>query len=79
MIVREAKKKIEELSRCERNLIKIQNYFMRDNENESIKNTLEEGADLSMPIRDLCSASARILQDEINRLVNIIDETIVKV
>lgn len=82
MIVKEVKDKIGELRSDYSNLIKLQNYIMQNLNNSVVKNavdTIEDGADINRSIRCLCSSVAMIIDGEIKRLENIIDNTPVKV
>lgn len=84
MTVKEVKDKIVRLQESYQNLVRLQNFFLGvyDVPEETIKdlkNNIEEMAHLSIPIRDLCSTSAKFLSDEIERLNNAIDNTSVKV
>ncbi|MEY8357052.1 hypothetical protein AALB39_27425 [Lachnospiraceae bacterium 54-53] len=84
MTVKEVKKQIEILENKYKNMIKLQEYFLGSGTSsqetiDKVKVELEENADLSIPIRDLCSSVAAILRTDIERLENLIDNTVVKV
>lgn len=82
MTVKEVKGQIEKLECDYRNMIKLQDYFMGHTKSteETVSATrteIEDGANLSRPVRDLCSSVAKMLSDEIKRLNNIIDNAVV--
>lgn len=76
MTVKELKQKINGLKNDYDNMIKLQDYFMGEQANNE---EIEEGADLTAPIRHLCTGVAETLSDEIKRLEAIIDNTTVSV
>ena len=79
MTVKEVKKKIEKLKRQEENMTKLQEYFLGHCQSppNELRAALEEAADLSMPIGDLCSSVAFILGAEIKRLEDLIDNAVI--
>lgn len=82
MIVKEVRDRIEELRNNYSNLVKLQNYIMQNLNNLVVKNavdTIEDGADINRSIRCLCSSTATIIDGEIKRLENIIDNIPVKI
>ncbi len=83
MTVKEVKMQIESLEQKHKNLIKLQEYLLGHGTSpqdmiDRVKNELEEGANLSVPIRDLCSSIAVVLMADIKRLEDLIDNTVVK-
>lgn len=83
MTVKEVKQKIENLQCNYDNMIKLQDYFLGlkfpEDEIESIRAHLEDDACLNKPIRALCTEVAEILAGEIERLNNLIDNTVVNI
>lgn len=86
MTVLEVNKRIEELENMREDLIKLQNYFIgiiKINEisgeimpeKDTISYLLEEGCNLTQPIRSLISETAKTIGDEIERLKKLIDKT----
>ena len=82
MVVKEVKDKIEELRNDYSNLIKLQNWIMQNQNNQIVKNaveTIEDGANVNLSIRCLCSSVAMTIDGEVKRLEKIIDNTPVKI
>lgn len=87
MKVKDVKQKIEQIQHYYDNLIKLQEYFLLhtcndcdvEKEVSELRSKLEEDANLSIPVRDLMSATAKCLGDEMGRLKKIIDDTDVRI
>jgi len=86
MTVLEVNKRIEDLTEMRNDLIKLQNFFLGHIEIKDIYNQviptektvaffLEDGCDLRSPIEFLMSKTAKIIGDEVDRLIALINET----
>lgn len=86
MTVLEVNERIEELENMREDLVKLQNYFMgiikindisgeKMPEKDTVIHLLEEGCNLTQPIRPLITETAKTIGDEVERLKKLIDKT----
>lgn len=79
MTVKEVKKRIEDINHMYDNAIKIQECCIRNEDAKDCIKKLEVEANLSTTLRNFVSATASYLSDEVHRLEEAIDNTIVKI
>lgn len=86
MTVLEVNKRIEELTRMRKDIIKLQEFFLGHIEikdicgqvmptEKDVTYLLEEGCNLSIPIRSLMSETAKTMGDEADRLMALVNKT----
>lgn len=88
MLIKDVYKKIEELERDRKNFLRIQEFCLghmssqEDLDNgvhTKIYGALEDGANLNESLRNLASKTIVNIDNEIERLKNIIDNTSIKI
>ena len=86
MLIKDVYKKIEELKHDRQNFINIQEYclgHMSKNPNDGVHtkiyDALEDGANLNESLRSLASKTIVNIDNEIERLIRIIENTHIKI
>ncbi|RKI94311.1 hypothetical protein D7V94_01850 [Parablautia intestinalis] len=79
MVIKDVKKRIEELENIYDNMIKIQEYCLRNEDAKEYIQKIEEAAHLNNTLRNLASGTARYIRAEILRLQDIINNAVVKI
>ena len=88
MLIKDVYKKIEELERDRKNFMNIQEYCLghmssqedlNNGVHTKIYGALEDGANLNESLRNLASKTIVNIDNEIERLKNIIDNTSIKI
>lgn len=78
MTVKDAKKRIEDLTGIYDNLIKIQECCLRNENAKEHIEKIEEESGINTSLRSLASGAAGYINDEIQRIEKIIDNAVVK-
>lgn len=88
MLIKDVYKKIEELERDKKNFLRIQEFCLghmssqedlNNGVHTKIYGALEDGANLNESLRNLASKTAANIENEIERLKRIIENTSIKI